>query len=227
MNEQDFVIRILAALAMGMALGIERQLGQHPAGIRTNSLVCLGAALFVTLSVKLEPNSATRVAGQVVSGIGFICGGAILREGVNVRGMNTAATLWCSAAIGTLNGLGFPSLALLATVAVLGAHLLFRPLAHVIDKYTQGKAETEILYEVKLVCLKANEGMVRGLLIEQIKTAKLRLQGLTLQDTPAADQVEITVPLYALKHDEQTMNDLVARLAALAEVFRVSWGKAH
>ena len=141
--------------------------------------------------------------------------------------MNTAATLWCSAAIGTLNGLGFPLLALLATVAVLGAHLVFRPLAHAIDQYTHGKTETEILCEVKLVCLKASAGMVRALLTEQVKTAKLRLQGLTLQDTPAVDQVEMTVQLFALQHDEQAMNDLVARLAALADVFRVSWAKAH
>src|SRR6266478_4154737 len=89
-----FLVRIVAALAMGMAIGVERQLGQHPAGLRTNALVCLGSALFVSLTTLMsDRDSPTRVAAQIVSGIGFICGGAILREGLSVRGMNTAATL--------------------------------------------------------------------------------------------------------------------------------------
>src|SRR5260221_13633838 len=89
----QFVIRILGALAMGVAIGVERQLGQHPAGVRTNALVCLGSALFVSLSTVLGDRDNTRIAAQVASGVGFICGGAILREGINVRGMNTAATI--------------------------------------------------------------------------------------------------------------------------------------
>src|SRR5476649_1682367 len=100
-----FVLRLLAALALGVAIGIERQMGQHPAGMRTNALVCLGSALFVGLTALVgDKDSPTRVAAQIVSGMGFICGGAIMREGVTVRGMNTAATIWCTAAIGTLVG---------------------------------------------------------------------------------------------------------------------------
>src|SRR5262245_50173167 len=92
---------------MGVAIGLERQFRQHTAGLRTNALVCVGAALFVSLSRFISPDtSPTRVAAQVVSGIGFLGGGVILREGFNVRGMNTAATLWCSAAVGTLAGAG-------------------------------------------------------------------------------------------------------------------------
>jgi putative Mg2+ transporter-C (MgtC) family protein len=221
----DFLMRILAALGMGLAIGIERQLGQHPAGVRTNALVCLGSALFVTLST-IDKSDSTRIAGQIVSGVGFVAGGVILREGINVRGMNTAATLWCSAAIGTLAGFGHIFFALLGTLAVLGSHLLFRPLAHIIDNYTQGKGEMELLYEVKLVCQRMKEEMVRAILIEQIGNAKLRLQGMSQEDTSSPDQVEMKVRLYALQHNEQAMNDLVARLAGLPEVFRVSWGKA-
>jgi putative Mg2+ transporter-C (MgtC) family protein len=222
-----FATHMLAALAMGMAIGIERQLGQHPAGVRTNALVCLGSALFVSLSFMVSDSDKTRIAAQVVCGIGFIGGGAILREGVNVRGMNTAATLWCSAAIGCFVGIGFWDFALLGTVGVVGSHFLFRPIAHAIDRYTQGRGEMELLYEVKIVCKRSQEEMVRSLLLEQIKTAKLRLQGLSLQDTSSPDQVEMNVHLYALQHNEQAMNELVSKLAAQAEVFRVSWGKAQ
>jgi putative Mg2+ transporter-C (MgtC) family protein len=222
-----FACRVLIALALGMVIGIERQLGQHPAGVRTNALVCLGSALFVSLSSLLPDPEKSRIAAQVVSGIGFIGGGAILREGVTVRGMNTAATLWCSAAVGTLVGLGYWDLGVFGTVAVVGAHFVFRPVAHAIDNYTQGKAEMELLYEVKLICQHMAEEKIRAMLVEQIRTAKLRLQGLSMQDTSNPEHVEMKVSLYALQHNEQAMNDLVAKLACQAEVFRVSWGKAQ
>ncbi|MBI1831750.1 MAG: MgtC/SapB family protein [Planctomycetes bacterium] len=222
-----FALHIFAALAMGLAIGLERQLGQHPAGLRTNALVCLGSALFVSLTNLLDDRDKTRVAAQIVSGIGFICGGAILREGLNVRGMNTAATIWCTAAIGTLIGANQVLLALLGTVSIIGAHLIFRPLAHAIDHYTQGKAEMELLYEVKIVCRSTDEPKVRAVLLEQIKAAKLRLQGLSLQDGQPGDHVEMVVHLFAIQHDEMVMNDLVAVLASQDSVDRVSWNKSH
>jgi putative Mg2+ transporter-C (MgtC) family protein len=224
----NFLLHALAALGMGVAIGIERQLGQHPAGVRTNALVCLGSALFVYLTFLVgEKDSPTRIAAQVVSGIGFICGGAILREGITVRGMNTAATLWCTAAIGALIGSEKILLAFLGTVAIIAAHLLFRPLAHAIDKYTEGKGESELLYEVKLVCRRIQEGAVRTLLIEQIKAARLRLQGMSLQDAQPPDCVEMTVHLYAVQHNEEAMNYLVSTLASQEAVDRVSWTKSH
>ena len=227
---QIFGFRIGAALVLGSAIGLERQLGQHPAGLRTNALVCLGSALFVSLSGLpglLENADSTRIAAQVVSGIGFICGGAILREGLNVRVMNTAATIWGTAAIGCLIGVGAWQLALVGTVAIVVAHFLFRPLAHYIDNYTQGKCETEVLCDIKIVCQGAHEETVRNLVIDLIKAASLRLQGLSLEDTSSPEQVEMKVHVFAVEHNEKAMNDLVSRLAAQPAVFRVSWHKAH
>jgi putative Mg2+ transporter-C (MgtC) family protein len=178
-------------------------------------------------SLVSDRDSPTRIAAQVVSGVGFICGGAILREGISVRGMNTAATIWCTSAIGTLIGVDKFLLASLGTVAIIASHLLFRPIAHFLDRYTQGKGEMDLLCEVKIVCLRTKEEKVRTLLIEQIQAARLRLQGLSLQDTSAVDQVEMIVHLFALQHDELAMNDLVSRLASQEEVARVSWGKSH
>src|SRR6516225_3405891 len=108
MSLAQFVLDIGAAILMGVTIGLERQFGQHTAGLRTNALVCVGAALFVSLSgLTADTNSPTRIASYVVSGIGFLGGGVILREGMSVKGMNTAATLWCSAAVGSLAGAGF------------------------------------------------------------------------------------------------------------------------
>src|SRR5262245_28054278 len=100
-----FLLHAGAAALMGTAIGLERQWGQHSAGLRTNALVAFGAALFVSLPGLLGGTpTASHLAGQVVTGVGFLGGGVILREGLTIRGLNTAATLWCSAAVGALAG---------------------------------------------------------------------------------------------------------------------------
>src|SRR6266403_2205956 len=103
-----YAANIAVAFLLGLAIGLERELRHHEAGLRTNALVALGAALFVSLARLYDhEGSPTRVAGQVVSGIGFLAGGVIIRDGFSVKGLTTAATLWCTAAVGTLAGSGF------------------------------------------------------------------------------------------------------------------------
>src|SRR5580693_4060214 len=103
---QDIALRLGAALLIGAVIGFERQWRQRMAGLRTNALVSLGAAGFVVLSQTLSASGGTQIAAQVVSGIGFLGAGVILREGINIRGLNTAATLWCSAMVGIFAGAG-------------------------------------------------------------------------------------------------------------------------
>jgi len=100
-------LRLGLALVLGSAIGIERQWQQKMAGLRTNALVALGASGFVVFSGLVGEGDPIRIAAQVVTGIGFLGAGVILREGVNVHGLNTAATLWCSAMVGTIAGAGF------------------------------------------------------------------------------------------------------------------------
>ena len=131
MTWTEFLIRLIVAFLLGSVIGLERQWRQRLAGLRTNTLVATGAALFVMLSA-LTPgdSSPNRVAAQVVSGIGFLAGGVIFREGLTVRGLNTAATLWCAAAIGAMSGAGLLFHASMGTVAVLVANLLLRPIGY-------------------------------------------------------------------------------------------------
>src|ERR1700730_14712824 len=130
MNWIDFCIRLLTALMLGGAIGLERQWRQRMTGLRTNALVAVGSAMFVIMGGLISgEGSQGRVAAYVVSGIGFIGGGVILKDGFNIRGLNTAATLWCTAAVGTLAGLGRVDLASLGTLAVLAANLVLRPFA--------------------------------------------------------------------------------------------------
>jgi uncharacterized membrane protein YhiD involved in acid resistance len=123
------------ATLMGACIGFERQWRQRMAGLRTNTLVAIGAASFVVFS-GLFPgeDSPTRMAAQVVSGIGFLGAGIIFREGLHVTGLNTAATLWCSAAVGLLAGSGHPLHAALATGFVVLVNLTLRPLVRIINR---------------------------------------------------------------------------------------------
>lgn len=141
MTLMDFSIRLLVGFFLGVGIGIERQWLKSRAVLKTNVLVTLGAAIFVMLSI-MTPGDAspTRISAQVVSGIGFLGGGVILKEGASVRGTNTAATLWCAAAIGTLVGAGHLVQAYLGTFAVVSANLLLRPL---VDAFKQQEREVD------------------------------------------------------------------------------------
>ena len=117
----DVWLRLLLAAGLGAALGLEREIHQKPAGLRTNMLIGVGAALFTIVSIELagQGGSADRVAAQIVTGIGFLGGGAILRSGHNIHGMTTAATIWVNAAVGMAAGAGKFSIATIATVITL------------------------------------------------------------------------------------------------------------
>src|ERR1700681_3098978 len=123
----EFTLRLALALLLGSIVGLERQYRQRMAGLRTNALVSVGAALFVMLAPLGSAGDPTRIAAQVVSGIGFLAGGVIFREGLSVRGLNTAATLWATAAVGTLAGFGFLPQAAVGALTVMAANVLLRP----------------------------------------------------------------------------------------------------
>src|ERR1044071_1722461 len=104
----DIFLRLALAAGLGGAIGLEREFRHKPAGLRTNMLIALGSALFSVLSVEVgaAAGSPDRIAAQIVTGIGFLGAGAILRSGANVQGLTTAATIWVNAAIGMAAGLG-------------------------------------------------------------------------------------------------------------------------
>src|SRR4051794_25283606 len=130
----DTFVSLFAAFVLGTLIGAERQYRQRSAGLRTNVLVALGAAAFVDLANRLTGSEGSvRVIACVVSGIGFLGAGAIMKEGMSVRGMNTAATLWASAAVGACAGADMIAQSALMTVFVLAGNTLLRPLVNAID----------------------------------------------------------------------------------------------
>ena len=119
-----FLVRCGAAALCGAMIGLERELRHKPAGFRTNILICVGAAMYMTVGLVLVPDNGrmvdpNRIAAQVVTGIGFLGAGSILQSGGRVTGLTTAATIWVVAAIGHIAGAGFPVLAFVATCMVV------------------------------------------------------------------------------------------------------------
>ena len=178
----ELLVRVAVALGLGAAIGLERQWRSRMAGMRTNTLVAAGSALFVVLggfSFGSEVADPTRVAAQVVSGIGFLGAGVIMREGLNVRGLNTAATLWCSAAVGSLAGAGLFLLALAGAFGVIATNTVLRPLTRALLR-TRERASTESdEYTFEVVAGEKSEHIVRGLLVQSIANADMTPRAIT------------------------------------------------
>lgn len=144
MGTLDFALRLLAAIGAGFIIGFEREWRSKSAGLRTISLVTIGAALYVLLSIMItdaKGGDVSRIIGQVVTGIGFLGGGIIFKEGVSVRGLTTAATVWCSSAIGALAAGGFFYETLLGTLAILAVNIILIPMNDFIHTLRNKQAE--------------------------------------------------------------------------------------
>ncbi|MDL2145533.1 MULTISPECIES: MgtC/SapB family protein [Flavobacterium] len=132
MSTTEFLTRLIIALFAGLIIGFERQWHHKETGLKTNMLVATGAAAFVLLSIKVAataPNiDVTRITAQVVMGVGFLGAGVIFREGPNVHGLNSAATIWCSAAIGCIAASGYFIEALICTFLVTIVNTVLEPI---------------------------------------------------------------------------------------------------
>lgn len=162
----DYMFRIGCAFLMGALIGLERQFRQHNAGLRTNILVALASAAFTVLSVTMTTDSGdpSRVAAQIVSGIGFLGGGLILKEGFTVRGLNTAATIWCSAACGTLSGVAMYKEGFVLVIFVLLTHCLLRPLCKYIVKCT-----TKVYhYTIRVECQRSASDLIQSIIMDTL-----------------------------------------------------------
>src|SRR5579884_20026 len=166
----DFLLRLGAALLMGAAVGLERQWRQRMAGTRTNALVAAGASAFVMCAFLVRDNSRgeAQIVSYVVSGVGFLGAGVIFKDSGSVRGLNTAATIWCSAAIGAICGLGAIPYAAILGITVLLANIALRPLAYRLHPIQPIAGDEEVTYAFELVCRAEDETHIRALLLQAL-----------------------------------------------------------
>jgi putative Mg2+ transporter-C (MgtC) family protein len=223
-----FAARAAAALVLGAAVGLERQWRQRTAGLRTNALVALGAALFELFAVLLTGEHGvdpTRIAAYVVSGIGFLGAGVILRDGVSVRGINTAATIWCSAAVGVLAGAGYIPAAAIAAGLILLAHLALRPVGRRVDRLpATTETEVETIYDFRAVCRAKDEAHIRALVVQALTRDDFMLHSVRSEDLNAGSgQVEVTAELHRYGRDDVALEAAVSRLSLEPSVSSVTW----
>jgi putative Mg2+ transporter-C (MgtC) family protein len=212
------------ATLLGACIGFERQWRQRMAGLRTNTLVAIGAASFVVFeSLFPDEASPTRVAAQVVSGIGFLGAGIIFREGLQVSGLNTAATLWCSAAVGLLAGSGHALHAAAATAFVVFVNLTLRPLVRLINQQPIVQAETDFRYSVRVVCRSPEEAHVRALLLQGAGSGHLSLRQLDSTDLEESGRVEVNAMLTSPVKNDTVLEQVVGRLSLEPTVSAASW----
>lgn len=217
-------LNLFVALSCGAVIGSERQMRQRMAGLRTNALVALGAASFVTFSA-LYPNevSPTRVAAQIVSGIGFLGAGIIFRDGFNVHGLNTAATLWCSAGVGMMAGAGFWDFALLLTGLVVFINLGLRPLVKWLKTRTRAGLPMARSFQVSVSVPPEDEGPTRSLMLRTLGLGGLHLSEIDLQRPEAGVCVDLVATITAEGVPDSLLEQAVQRLAAEPGLLRVRW----
>lgn len=223
MSSAVFAERIVVALVLGVAIGVERQWRQRMAGLRTNALVAVGAALFASISILMNARiNPTQVAAYVVSGIGFLAGAVIFKEGFNLRGLNTAATLWATAAVGTLSGSGFPAEAAIGAAVVVAANVFLRPIVARINRQPLDQTELAEVYEIAVTCHEEQEETVRSKMLGQIRATTLLLRSLESHNLDAG-RVEVTATVATTSRADTKLERIVGRLSLDPTIVAASW----
>jgi len=219
----DLSIGVAVAFVLATLIGAERQYRQRSAGLRTNVLVAIGAATFVSIGARLNANAgAAQLAAYIVSGIGFLGAGVIMKDGGKVWGLNTAATLWCSAAVGTLAGIGLLAEAVVVTLAVLAGNTLLRPLVDAINRAPVNERTSEATYEVHVLTEAAHVGEVRDQLIEALENASYPVRDVEVSER-SDDITELAATLVSTAVEPSELDAVATALEASPLVSHASW----
>ena len=218
---------LLLAFVLGAVIGLERQYRQRTAGLRTNVLVAVGAALFVDIAMRFHAlyggtPSPLHVVAYVVSGVGFLGAGVIMREEGNIRGINTAATLWGSAAVGVAAGTGMLVEAILGTLFVLAANTLLRPVVNAINRQPIDVESVEVTNIVYVIVSRERQKEVMATVEAELERNRYPVRDLEVHAFGDED-VEIEATLTVTSVDGDDLDALVARIAKQPGVRQAFW----
>lgn len=224
-NTIEIIYRLFFALFLGAVIGLERQWHKRTAGIRTNALVCIGAAGYVIFaSFFPHENSPTRIAAQVVSGIGFLGAGVIMREGLTVRGLNSAATIWCSSTVGVFSGGGFFIEAGVLTGAIMVTNLVLRPFVQNISiKFFGTDARILPTYLLAVSCHLDHQLSIRDEIKKKILDNNFILKNFDSLADEATNSYKFNITLVSETNKDEFFNELAAELSFSPEVISVEW----
>jgi putative Mg2+ transporter-C (MgtC) family protein len=173
--------------------------------------------------VRDTSRSEAQIVSYVVSGVGFLGAGVIFKDAGSVRGLNTAATIWCSAAIGAICALGKPLHALILAAAVLCTNLVLRPLAYRLYPAQAAAEEQEVTYGFELICRPEDEAHMRALMLQGMSQCSLTLAGLRSEDIEGTNRMKVTAQIKGFGRQDAALEQLVVRLSLEAGVSSVSW----
>jgi len=229
----DLCVRLLCAVILGGLIGLERQWRLRTAGIRTNALVSVGAALFVILGAVGLPGATadpTRVAAQVVSGIGFLGAGVILRDGFTIRGLTTAATLWCAAAVGSLCGSGMELMATIGAAAILATNTLLRPLSRMINRRMAPDPRSAVAddgssgarYTLEVTAAEKSGQRLRALVVQALTDTTFVLRSIDVSQRSSHVRIVAGVTVDGI-HDTTLLEQAVQRISLDPKVIGSRW----
>lgn len=217
------LISLAVALLLGTLIGAERQYRQRTAGLRTNALVALGAAAFVDLGLRLNGNlGATQVLAYIASGVGFLGAGVIIKDGGNITGLNTAATIWCSAVTGAFAGADHEAEAVVMAVFTLAGNMLLRPLVHLIERAPIDERATEAVYRLHVTVSQTRRDALRDLMVETLEAAAYPVREIEELER-GEGEVELVATLTSTSVDPKELDAVAAALGKLAGVEHASW----
>lgn len=228
----DLLVRVGLATVLGIAIGFERQWRSRMAGLQTMALVSMGSSLFLILSAYSFNKEANRlvVAAQIVSGIGFLGAGVIMKQGLSVTGLNTAATLWSTGAVGALAGAWMWREAIAGATIVVAGNWFLQPLAHRIDRrrHTAGDASQTMAaeYTLEVVCHRETEGDMKTLVARVMPAPQFRLRWLRAVPTHGADQVDLEAGYATASRDDHAAEEAVRTLSQRPGVTLARWSIA-
>ena len=223
----ELLVRVGLATVLGLAIGVERQWRSRMAGLQTMALVSMGSALFVILGAYgFEGDAdATRVVAQIVTGVGFLGAGVIMKQGSSITGLNTAATLWATAAVGALAGAWAWREAVTGAVIIVAANGFLYPLAARMDRQHSrtGRENIPVDYIFEVVCQRDAEPVIRSKLVESITAPGLMLTSLARRDADAPEDVVLSADLAATEQQNSRLESAVRTLSAEPVVSAIRW----
>lgn len=223
----EFVIHLGGAVVLGAIVGFERQWHQRMAGTRTNALVAAGASAFVMAGSLIggDPSAPSRVASFVVSGVGFLGAGVIFKDGASVHGLNTAATVWCSAAIGVLAGLNSLPLALILAATVVVVNVGLGSLVDIFHRASPSAASVDSRYEITMTCRSVHEVHMRALLLTSIGRSTATL--LAIHSAGEANEcATLRTEISTRGQQNALIEEIVMRLSMEPRVSSLGWSVA-
>ena len=220
----DVLIRIGIAIACGLFIGLERQMTGHVVGIKTTILTSFGSCVFVLFSFLSGDEDTTRIAAQVVTGVGFLCSSIIVKNGITVSGLNTSATIWCTAAIGILSSLGYWQVSAIVTATLILTNLVFYPIAAKIPVLRKFDDETEErIYKLYVSCHPDKAFEVRKVLVDKLSETNFILTGIEIKEGEIAKTTLKVTLSYIGKIENASLESFVRDLSSDNDILGVNW----